>query len=170
MAADTFRPHAIIRADVGRPSGIEWPREGSIAFCSTRTAPAGGSSTANLPPMYRAMTRGTGGAEEAAPLTAAPKGANGMDTPPTMDAADELGQLIGDLHGSEINGEISWFYDGVWRVRLGDEWNGYQAEETFNTLSKTAEWLRRKAVEIYPDSDFAKDYRHGLSEVTETGP
>lgn len=47
-----------------------------------------------------------------------------MDTPPSMDLADELGQPIGDLHGSEINGEISWFYDGVWRVRFGDELNG----------------------------------------------
>ena len=40
----------------------------------------------------------------------------------------DLGKVICALHDSEINGEVSWFYDGVWRVRLGDEANGYDAE------------------------------------------
>jgi len=29
---------------------------------------------------------------------------------------------------TEINGEVSWFFDGVWRVKLGDQENGYDAE------------------------------------------
>ena len=35
-----------------------------------------------------------------------------------------LGTIIDALHDSEINGEVSWFYDGVWTVKLGDEYNG----------------------------------------------
>jgi hypothetical protein len=31
-----------------------------------------------------------------------------------------LEQLIQDLHDSEINAEIGWFYDGVWWVKIGD--------------------------------------------------
>lgn len=33
----------------------------------------------------------------------------------------DLGTIIAALHDSEINGEVSWLYDGVWRVKLGDE-------------------------------------------------
>jgi hypothetical protein len=40
----------------------------------------------------------------------------------------DLGTIIAALHDSEINGEVSWFYDGVWRVKLGDEENGFVAE------------------------------------------
>jgi hypothetical protein len=40
----------------------------------------------------------------------------------------DLEAVIEELHDSEINGSISWFYDGVWRVRLGDDANGVDAE------------------------------------------
>ena len=39
---------------------------------------------------------------------------------PEFELTDELASFIGDLHDSEINGEISWFYDGVWGVKIGD--------------------------------------------------
>ena len=29
-----------------------------------------------------------------------------------------LGTIIAALHDSEINGEVSWFFDGTWRVKL----------------------------------------------------
>ena len=47
---------------------------------------------------------------------------------PHIEPTGELASLIEDLHDSEINGEIGWFFDGVWRVKLGDPWNGYVAE------------------------------------------
>lgn len=78
---------------------------------------------------------------------------------PHFDPTDELASLIGDLHDSEINGEISWIYDGGWTAKLGDRNNGYEAEATFNSLPEAVEWLRAKAIELYPDSDFAEDYR-----------
>src|SRR5204863_3783688 len=31
-----------------------------------------------------------------------------------IEPTDELASLIEDLHDSEINGEIGWFFDGVW--------------------------------------------------------
>ena len=37
-------------------------------------------------------------------------------------------RYAGRCHDSEINGDVSWIYDGVWRVRLGDEGNGLAGE------------------------------------------
>jgi hypothetical protein len=71
----------------------------------------------------------------------------------------ELGTIIAALHDSEINGEVSWFFDRLWAVKLGDLLNGYDAEGTVNTLDEAAEWLRANAVELYPDSKFAELYR-----------
>jgi hypothetical protein len=42
--------------------------------------------------------------------------------------SQDLGTIIAALHDSEINGEVSWFYDGLWRVKLGDDANGIDAE------------------------------------------
>lgn len=72
---------------------------------------------------------------------------------------DELASFIEDLHASEINGEIGWFFDGVWCVKIGDKHNGYKAEDAFMSLGEATEWLRSKAIELYPDSQFAKEWR-----------
>jgi hypothetical protein len=39
-----------------------------------------------------------------------------------------LATFITDLHDSEINGEISWFFENVWGAKIGDKLNGYLAE------------------------------------------
>jgi hypothetical protein len=67
-----------------------------------------------------------------------------------------LGTIIAALHDSEINGEVSWFYDGVWRVKLRDEANGFLAEAVVSRPRDAAEWLRANAVRRYPVSGFAK--------------
>jgi hypothetical protein len=77
-------------------------------------------------------------------------------------AADELATLMGHLHDSEINVEISVFNDAEWRAKLGDPVNGYRAEQIFGSLGQAAKWLRAKAIEIYPKSEFAKAYRRGF--------
>jgi hypothetical protein len=74
-----------------------------------------------------------------------------------IEPIDELANFLTDLHDSEINGEIGWFYDGAWCAKIGDKHNGYAAEGTFSSLREAAEWLRAKAIELYPDSDFAKE-------------
>ena len=74
-----------------------------------------------------------------------------------IEPADELASLLEDLHDSEINGEIGWFSDRVWRAKIGDPWNGFRAEtDGLLSLAHAAEWLRSKAIELYPNSEFAK--------------
>ena len=63
---------------------------------------------------------------------------------PEFELTDELASFIGDLHDSEINGEISWFFDDVWGVKIGDRLNGYQAEATFAAFPQAMGWLRDK--------------------------
>ena len=48
------------------------------------------------------------------------------------------------------------FLNGIWRVRLGDAMNGYDAEAVVSSASEAAEWLRANAVRRYPVSEFAK--------------
>jgi hypothetical protein len=36
-----------------------------------------------------------------------------------FELTDELATFITDLHDSEINGEISWFFENVWGARSG---------------------------------------------------
>jgi hypothetical protein len=82
---------------------------------------------------------------------------------PHIAPTDELATFLEDLHDSEINGEIGWFYDRVWRAKIGDPWNGYQAEQDgLLSLTEAVEWLRSKAIELYPDSEFAKAYKRGF--------
>ena len=70
----------------------------------------------------------------------------------------DLGTIIAALHDSEINGEVSWFFDGVWRVKLGDAANGFDAEAVVASPQEAAEWLRANAVRLYPASGFAKKF------------
>jgi hypothetical protein len=72
-----------------------------------------------------------------------------------IEPADELASLLEDLH----NGEIGWFFDRVWRAKIGDPWNGYRAEKDgLLSLGEAAEWLRSKAIELYPNSEFATSH------------
>lgn len=41
------------------------------------------------------------------------------------------------IYDSEINVRISWIWDGGIQVRLGDEMNGFLAEETTSLISAT---------------------------------
>jgi hypothetical protein len=61
-----------------------------------------------------------------------------LSPPDNRDRLD-LGTIIAALHNSEINGEVSWFFDGVWRVKLGDEMNGFDAEATVSSPQEAAE-------------------------------
>ena len=69
-----------------------------------------------------------------------------------------LGTIIEALHDSEINGSVSWFFDEVWTVVLGDPNKGIEAEATVYGSQKAAEWLRANAVRLHPDSKFAKRF------------
>ena len=60
------------------------------------------------------------------------------------------------LYDSEINFEVSSFWDGGFDVRLGDTMNGFRERGKAQTWSQVAEWLRTAALKHYPDSAFAK--------------
>ena len=79
-------------------------------------------------------------------------------------STSDLGTIIEALHDSEINGGISWFFDGVWRVTLGDPHNGIDAEATVGSPQEAADWLRATAVKRYPDSDFARRFGEPINE------
>jgi hypothetical protein len=64
--------------------------------------------------------------------------------------------IIERLHAGEINGSISWFFDGGWKVELGDPLNGIEAVDIVATYVEAEAWLDRKARELHPDSDFAR--------------
>lgn len=69
-----------------------------------------------------------------------------------------LGTVIEALHDSEINGSVSWIYDGTWQVTLGDTMNGILAEAAVNSPQEAAEWLRANAVRRFPHSAFARRF------------
>lgn len=60
------------------------------------------------------------------------------------------------LYASEINVEISSFWDGGWDVKLGDQMNGFKVEKNFDNLDDAAPWLIAEAKTAYPNSEFAK--------------
>jgi hypothetical protein len=60
------------------------------------------------------------------------------------------------LYDSEINFEVSGFYDAGFEVRLGDALNGFLAHGKVGTWAEAEAWLRDQAVAHFPDSEFAK--------------
>ena len=74
------------------------------------------------------------------------------------DAPLALAAVLRALYASEINVSVSSFWDGGWRVKLGDDWNGFDAEKEFrnDALDEAASWLVEQALALYPDSVFAK--------------
>lgn len=61
----------------------------------------------------------------------------------------DLGTIIAGLHDSEINGAVSWVYNDVWTVQLGDAVNEVAAEAVVGSAQEAAEWLRANAVRRY---------------------
>jgi hypothetical protein len=68
----------------------------------------------------------------------------------SMDLAAELQKI----YDSEINVRISWLWDGGIDVWLGDEVNGYVAEETVSAVSEIAPWLQEAIAHFYPTSTY----------------
>ncbi len=69
--------------------------------------------------------------------------------------------LLQDLYDSEINFQISTFWDMGYNLRLGDEANGFVAETTVKTISEACAWLSEQALKHYPNSVYAKRFSNG---------
>ncbi len=63
--------------------------------------------------------------------------------------------MLQELYDSEINFEISCFWDGGFAVKLGDEINGFVDESNSASFVGAIDWLKNKAIEHYPKSAFA---------------
>lgn len=67
-----------------------------------------------------------------------------------------LEQELQRIYDSEINIRIGWFWDCGIQVRLGDEVNGYLAEEYVSSMADILPWLQEAIAHFYPDSSYAK--------------
>ena len=67
-------------------------------------------------------------------------------------------EMMQDLYDSEINFRIDTFWDSGFDVYLGDKLNGYVANTNVDTWTEAVEYLRVKAIEYWPQSEFAKRY------------
>lgn len=75
-----------------------------------------------------------------------------------------------ELYKSEINVKIGWFWDGGIEVHIGNgiydvydqetetktNHDAWLAATNVKTIEEANDWLKKKAIELYPDSDFAK--------------
>src|ERR1700709_1724712 len=59
------------------------------------------------------------------------------------------------MYDSEINLRIGWLWDGGIEVRLGDEMNGFLAQETVSSMAEIVPWLQRAISHFYPESAYA---------------
>ena len=59
------------------------------------------------------------------------------------------------IYDSEINVRIGWLWDGGVDVRLGDEVNGFLAEENVPSITEIVPWLQEAIAHFYPDSTYA---------------
>lgn len=74
----------------------------------------------------------------------------------------DLANELQKIYDSEINVGIKWFWDAGIDVRLGDEMNGYLAEETVKSVDDIVPWLQEAIAHFYLGSRFAA----GLSKET----
>ncbi len=63
------------------------------------------------------------------------------------------------LYDSEINFQISCFWDGLIDWKLGDSLNGYPSQGKAETVAKAIDALKEAAVEHFPESQFAQQVR-----------
>jgi hypothetical protein len=59
------------------------------------------------------------------------------------------------IYDSEINIRIGWVWDCRIEIRLGDDMNGYLAEETVKTVAEIVPWPQEAIAHFYPGSSYA---------------
>lgn len=80
------------------------------------------------------------------------------------------------LYDSEINFQISCFWDGGFDWKLGDEMNGFKESGTVSTYESALEQLLSAARRVYPNAEIWKglgvsmDKRYWVEELVAAGP
>jgi hypothetical protein len=64
----------------------------------------------------------------------------------------DLAAELQKIYGSEINLRIGWLWDAGIEVRLGDEMNGFLAEEIVSSVADVLPWLQEAIAHFYPTS------------------
>jgi hypothetical protein len=67
--------------------------------------------------------------------------------------------ILQHLYDSEINFEVSAFYDAGFDVRLGHALTGFVAHGKVETWAEVEAWLREQALALFPASTFAHNER-----------
>ena len=70
-----------------------------------------------------------------------------------------LMDILQMLYDSEINFEVSCFWDARIDWKLGDPTNGYEAEGNADTVALAIEALKEAALKLFPESQFALQVR-----------
>lgn len=73
-----------------------------------------------------------------------------------------MGQLRA-LHDSEINWQISCFFDGQWAWKLGDEMNGFSHTGSEFSMEDAVRALVAAACRRFPESQFASRYAEAVA-------
>jgi len=73
-----------------------------------------------------------------------------------MDTTADLAVELQKIYESEINLQISWFWDSGIDIRLGDRANGYLAEETVSSVAEIVPWLQEAIAHFHPKSAYAR--------------
>jgi hypothetical protein len=86
--------------------------------------------------------------------------------PNLADLATELQRI----YDSEINLRIDWLWDGGIRVALGDEMNGFVAEESVDSVAGLVPWLQAAIARFYPDSTYTASLSPAVHHSKTTPP
>jgi hypothetical protein len=76
----------------------------------------------------------------------------------------DLGIELQRIYDSEINLRIGWLWDGGIEVRLGDEVNGFLAEETVQFVADIVPWLQEAIAHFCPTSSYAASMESEIRE------
>jgi len=72
----------------------------------------------------------------------------------------KLETVLQDLYNSEINLQISWFWDAGIEVKFGDDLNGWKPNPLLlSNISKITKEIIKETIKLYPESQFAKKYQ-----------
>lgn len=69
----------------------------------------------------------------------------------------DLSAELDKIYDSEINVEISSFWDAGFTIRIGDECNGYLGSSSCLSVAELVPNLRSLICELLPNSDYAKN-------------
>jgi hypothetical protein len=76
--------------------------------------------------------------------------------------ASDLAVELQKIYDGEINVRIGWFWDCGIEIRLGDDMNGYLAEETVRTVAEIVPWLQEAIAHFYPGSSYGRSLSREL--------